>query len=45
MSKAQKRGNREIRKPKANKLPAAAAPASTLTKAALTPVGFPKKKR
>jgi hypothetical protein len=45
MPKAQKRGNREIRKPKANKLSAAAAPASPLAKAALTPVGFPKKKR
>jgi hypothetical protein len=45
MAKAQKRGNREIRKPKANKLPAVAAPAAVLTKGALAPVGFPKKKR
>lgn len=44
MSKAQKRGNREIRKPKANKLPAAVATASLLTRGALTPIKPPKKK-
>ena len=40
MAKDRKRGNREARKPKANKAPAAVAPASLMTKgaSALTPV-------
>jgi hypothetical protein len=44
MAKAQKRGNREIRKPKANKLPAAAAVVSLMTRGTLTPVKTPKKR-
>ncbi len=44
MAKGQKRGNREIRKPKANK-PAPVAPtASGLTKGALAPISMAKKK-
>ncbi len=42
MAKAQKRGNREIRKPKAVKPPAAVVPSGLLTKA--LPLGNPKKK-
>jgi hypothetical protein len=44
MAKDQKRGNREARKPKANKTPAPAAPAGLTSKggAALAPT--PKKK-
>jgi hypothetical protein len=40
MAKDRKRGNREARKPKANKAPAAVAPASLMTKgaSALAPV-------
>ena len=43
MAKGQKRGNREIRKPKANKPPPAAA-ASPLTKGMLFPISISKKK-
>lgn len=43
MAKGQKRGNREIRKPKANKQPAKAAP-TFLNKAPPTPATAPKKK-
>jgi hypothetical protein len=43
MAKGQKRGNREIRKPKANKPPPAAV-ASPLTKGMLSLSGIPKKK-
>ena len=45
MAKEQKRGNREVRKPKAAKPPVVAATSSLLTKGMLTPVGLPKKKR
>ncbi|MGO9238181.1 MAG: hypothetical protein ACLP4V_30335 [Methylocella sp.] len=44
MAKGQKRGNREIRKPKANKPTAAAAASSVLIKGTLTPVSIAKKK-
>ena len=44
MAKGQKRGNREIRKPKANKPTAAAATSSVLIKGTLTPVSIAKKK-
>ncbi len=44
MAKGQKRSNREIRKPKANKPPAAGATPSLLTKGRLAPIGMPKKK-
>ena len=44
MAKGQKRGNREARKPKADKAPAAPPP-SSLIKGALTPVDMPKKKK
>jgi hypothetical protein len=43
MAKGQKRGNREIRKPKAHK-PTAAAATSVLAKGALSPISLPKKK-
>jgi hypothetical protein len=43
MAKAQKRGNREIRKPKADK-PSSAAATSPLTKATLASISIPKKK-
>ncbi len=44
MAKGQKRGNREIRKPKSKKEPVAA-PASTLmSKGLLAPAANPKKK-
>ena len=45
MAKGQKRGNREIRKPKATKSPAAAPTSILSTKAILAPIGVPKKKR
>jgi len=44
MAKGQKRGNREIRKPKANKPAAAAATSSVLTKGTQAPVSISKKK-
>jgi hypothetical protein len=44
MAKGQKRSNREIRKPKANKPTATAATSSVLTKGMLAPVSTPKKK-
>lgn len=44
MAREQKRGNREIRKPKANKQPAVAAAPSLLTRGALTPIKPPKRK-
>lgn len=44
MAKGQKRGNREIRKPKAHKPTAAAATSFVLTKGALSPISLPKKK-
>lgn len=45
MAKGQKRSNREVRKPKANKQPAAAATSSLLTKGTMAPVSMPKKKK
>ena len=45
MAKGQKRGNREIRKPKQIKAPAIAATPSLLTKGTLTPVNMPKRKK
>jgi hypothetical protein len=42
MAKGQKRGNREFRKPKVNKQPAAAV-VSLLTRGALTPFKTPKR--
>ncbi|WP_198017195.1 hypothetical protein [Methylocapsa acidiphila] len=44
MAKAQRRGNKEVRKPKAIKPTAAAATSSLLTKGALAPVSIAKKK-
>lgn len=44
MAKGRKRGNREIRKPKAIKPTAAAATSSVLTKGTLAPVSAPKRK-
>lgn len=44
MAKGQKRGNREIRKPKADKPPAAAATSTFLTKGTLAPTSLSKKK-
>lgn len=44
MAKGQKRGNREIRKPKANKTPAAEPALALLAKGASSPIGMPKKK-
>jgi len=44
MAKGQKRGNREDRKPKANKPKPAAAGSSAVAKAFVTPVVLPKKK-
>jgi hypothetical protein len=44
MAKDRKRGNREARKPKANKTPAAAAPASLMTKGASAVAPVLKKK-
>jgi hypothetical protein len=43
MAKEQRRGNREVRKPKAKK-PAPVAPTSSLTKGSLAPIGMAKKK-
>jgi hypothetical protein len=43
MAKGQKRSNREIRKPKANKVPVSAA-SSSLTKGMPAPTSIPKKK-
>jgi hypothetical protein len=42
MAKGQKRSNREIKKPKATKAPAAAAP--VVMKGSSTPIAAPKKK-
>jgi hypothetical protein len=44
MAKGQKRGNREIPKPKVNKPPAAAVASSTLAKGTLSPISISKKK-
>jgi hypothetical protein len=44
MAKDQRRGNREARKPKANKTPISAAPSVPPTKGAPTPAFAPKKK-
>jgi hypothetical protein len=44
MAKGQKRGNREIRKPKANKPAPVAATSSVLAKGTLAPVSIGKKK-
>ena len=44
MAKGQKRGNREDRKPKADKPKASATASSGVTKAFATPVVLPKKK-
>lgn len=44
MAKGQKRGNREIRKPKANKPLAAAATLSLPINGMLSPISIPKKK-
>ncbi len=44
MAKGQKRSNREIRKPKANKPAPAAAASAVFAKGALTPAGGAKKK-
>jgi hypothetical protein len=45
MAKDQKRGNREARKPKANKTPIPASPPGMAAKAAAAPALNPKKKR
>jgi hypothetical protein len=45
MAKGQKRSNREIRKPKAKKQPAAEAMPAVLTRGMLSPISPPKKKR
>jgi hypothetical protein len=45
MAKDQKRGNREARKPKANKTPIPAPPPGTVVTAATAPALNPKKKR
>jgi hypothetical protein len=45
MSKEQKRGNREIRKPKAVKQPEAGATPSVLTRGSLTPLAPIKKNK
>ncbi len=44
MAKGHKRGNREIRKPKANKPSPIAVPASLLGKRTLVPISIPNKK-
>lgn len=44
MAKEHRRGNREIRKPKANKPPAASATSSLSTKGTLVLADSPKKK-
>jgi len=44
MAKGQKNSNREVRKPKAVKAPAAPSTAGLLTKGSLTPASLPKKK-
>lgn len=45
MSKEQKRGNREIKKPKAIKQPATETTASVLTRGSLTPLAPIKKNK
>ncbi len=45
MAKGQGRSNREIRKPKAKKQPAAKATPAVLTRGMLSPISPPKKKR
>jgi hypothetical protein len=45
MAKGQKRSNREIRKPKARKQPAAEMAPAVLTRGMLSPISPPKKKR
>lgn len=45
MAKGQKRGNREVRKPKAAKPPVSATTTIPILKGSQTPVGLPKKKR
>jgi hypothetical protein len=44
IAKAQKRGNRETRKPKTKKEPTIATASSQMTRGAPTPVSLPKKK-
>lgn len=44
MAKSQKRSNREIKKPKAAKKPAAEPATSAFSKGTRNPVGMPKKK-
>jgi len=44
MAKGQKRGNREARKPKTSKQPAAQAMSTLLPKGTLVPLTVPKKK-
>ena len=44
MAKGQKRSNREIRKPKAKKQPAAEATPVVMTRGMLSPISPPKKK-
>ena len=44
MAKAKRRGNREIRKPKANKLVAVSVPASLSIKGLVATKSIPKKK-
>ncbi len=45
MAKGQMRSNKEAKKPKASKKPAAEAATSAFTKGARTPVAMPKKKK
>jgi len=44
MAKGQQRSNREVKKPKANKLVESSAMAVTVSKKISTPANFPKKK-